>query len=329
MGTETSDLDGMLRRLHLPTIRRLYPELALRAEQEQMSYRDFLGVLVAEEVAHRVQTRIERAVRRAHFPFLKTIEEFDFTFQTSVRLSLLGSYLGPELVSEGRGLILWGPTGTGKTSLAIAIAYRAIQNGYEALFTTASELIDDLETATREGRLREALAAYTHPPVLVIDEVGYLAHPADAANVLFPVVNERYLKRRPMIFTTNKPLDAWGKVLHDPDLAEAILDRALERGRVLYLAGPSYRTRHITEAKAAPREHSPSRAPTAALSGSENSSDGKKGGARISGKQVPEYLELAIDAPPSYFHPTKRLVVRSGDHLGWTVGRADAREKFR
>ena len=119
----TLDLDGMLRRLHLPTVRRLYAELARRAEEEGMSYRDYLATLVAEEIAHRAQTRITRSVRKARFPFLRTIEEFDFTFQTSVRLQMLGSLLGPELVSEGRCAIFSGPPGRGKTHLAVAVAY--------------------------------------------------------------------------------------------------------------------------------------------------------------------------------------------------------------
>ena len=104
------DLDAMLKRLHLPTVRRLYRDLQERAEAEEMSYRDFLATLIAEEVAHRAQTRIARSVRKARFPFFATIEDFDFTFQTSVRLQLLGSYLGPELVSQGRNLILCGPS---------------------------------------------------------------------------------------------------------------------------------------------------------------------------------------------------------------------------
>jgi DNA replication protein DnaC len=238
------DLDGMLKRLHLPTVRRLYADLEDRAEQEEMSYRDYLALLIAEEVAHRAQTRVQRSVRKAKFPFLETIEDFDFIFQSSVRLQLLGSFLGPELVSEGRSLVLSGPTGTGKTRLAISIAYRAIQNGFEARFSTAAELIEELSNAARTGQLGKTLHAYIHPHVLVIDEIGYLSLKDNAANVLFQVVNERYLRRKPMLFTTNKPLAAWGHVLHDPDLAEAILDRVLERGRHIQLRGPSYRTRH-------------------------------------------------------------------------------------
>jgi DNA replication protein DnaC len=246
---EAIDLDGLLRRLHLPTIRRLYPELEERAEVEGLSHRDYLAILVAEEVAHRAQTRIQRATRKAHFPFLRTIEEFDFKLQTSVRMSLLGSYLGPELVTEGRSLILGGRSGRGKTHLAVSIAYRAIQNGYEARFTTAAQLIEELSAAARDGRLSEGLVPYVQPHVLVIDEVGYLTYSADAANVLFQVVDHRYLHKKSMLFTTNKPLSQWGRVLHDPDLAEAITDRVLERGRLIQLRGPSYRTRHLKGAE--------------------------------------------------------------------------------
>jgi DNA replication protein DnaC len=246
-GLPTGDLelDAVFKRLNLANARRVWRDLIARAEREEWPYDRFLTVLVAEEIAHRQQTRLTRLSRRASFPFLKTIDDFDFTYQSTVRLALLGSALSPDFVTEGRALILYGKPGRGKTHLAVAIAYRAIQNGFDAHFVTAAELIDDLSAAFRAGRLAQALTPYTHPGLLVVDEVGYLTYGTDAANMLFHVVNDRHKRHRAMIFTTNKPLPSWGRVLHDDDLAQAIVDRILERGRVLTLDGPSMRTRHL------------------------------------------------------------------------------------
>jgi DNA replication protein DnaC len=150
-------LEVHFRRLNLAHTRRIYKEVADRAEKESWSYRDFLALLLAEEVARRKQTRLQRCTRSAHFPFFKTIDEFDFTLQSTLRESVIGSYLGLDFVSEGRSLILHGKTGRGKTHLAVAIGYRAIQNGFEALFTAAAELIEDLSNASKRGNLQESL----------------------------------------------------------------------------------------------------------------------------------------------------------------------------
>jgi DNA replication protein DnaC len=238
-------LEPLFRRLNLANTPRIYQQVADHAEKENWSYRDYLAFLLAEEVAHRKQTRLQRCTRNARFPFFKTIDEFDFSLQATLRQSLLGSYLGPDFVTEGRSLVLYGKTGRGKTHLAVAIGYRAIQNGFETFCTTAAELVEDLSNASNRGCLQESLLTYTRPHVLIIDEVGYLTYGPDAANVMFHVVNARHLKKRPMILTTNKPLSEWGKVLHDEDLAAAILDRILERGRLIHLDGPSGRTRHL------------------------------------------------------------------------------------
>ena len=271
-------LDVHFRRLNLAHMRRIYKDVAGQAEKESWSYRDFLALLLSEEVARRKQTRLQRCTRSAHFPFFKTIEEFNFTLQSTLRQSLIGSYLGLDFVTEGRSLILHGKTGRGKTHLAVAIGYRAIQNGFETLFTTAAELIEDLSNASTRGHLQESLASYTHPHVLVIDEVGYLTYGPDAANVLFHVVNDRHLKKRPMVFTTNKPLTEWGKVLHDEDMAAAILDRVLERGRFIHLDGPSGRTRHLNLEELLPAD-----AARARISG-------------ISGPEFPESAGTAVRA---------------------------------
>jgi DNA replication protein DnaC len=289
-------LDALLKRLHLANTRRAWHELVQRAEREEWSYRDFLALLVSEEIAHRQQTRIARVVRRARFPFLKTIEDFNFTYQSTVRLTLLGSALAADFVTEGRCLIFGGKPGRGKTHLAVAIAYRGIQNGFDALFVTAAELIDDLSAAFRSGRLGEALTRYVHPAILVCDEVGYLTYGTDAANMLFHVVNDRHRKKRAMIFTTNKPLVGWGRVLHDEDLAHAIVDRILERGRMLTLDGPSMRTKHLGLDD--PTANPASTQVAASLSGE---------GARISGIERPEFPEPT---------PVKQYSEQSDKHCG-------------
>src|SRR5215510_8900623 len=245
MNTSDLDIDALLKRLHLANARRTWRDLVTRAETEAWSCRDFLALLVAEEVAHRQQTRIQRVSSRCGFPFLKTIDDFNFTYQSTVKLSLLGSALSPDFVTDGRSLILHGKPGRGKTHIAVAIGYRAIQNGFDTLFVTAAELIEDLSVASRDGHLADALTRYVAPHVLVVAEVGYLTYGPDAANVLYHVVTKRYHATRAMIFTSNKHPNDWGAVLHDDDLAAAIVDRVLERGRLLHLDGPSIRTKHL------------------------------------------------------------------------------------
>src|SRR5206468_8037809 len=162
----------------------------------------------------------------------------------------------------------------------------------DALFVTAAELIDDLSGAFRRGQLADALARYVHPAVIAVDEVGYLTYGTDSENMLFHVVNDRHRKKRAMIFTTNKPLTAWGRVLHDEDLAHAIIDRILERGRMLTLDGPSMRTKHLGLDD-----------PT-----SPEASDQP---ARISGIQAPEFPE-----------PTRRIAMSTDVIGGGVVRRA-------
>jgi DNA replication protein DnaC len=165
--TQTDDLDTMLRRLHMPTIRRLHSELALRAEQEGMSYRTFLEILCAEEIAHRSQTRITRSVHKARFPFLRTIEEFDFTFQTSFRLQMLGSMLGPELVSDGRCAIFSDPPGVGKSHLAVSLGVKAVKNGFSTPHFVLDDLMHQLKSDAAKPPARLKAKRYLNTALLI------------------------------------------------------------------------------------------------------------------------------------------------------------------
>ncbi len=249
MGGQSMDMDVALTRLRLPTIRRLYIGILEEAEKQSWTYREMLERLVGEELANRAETRLQRAISKARFPFVKTIEEFDFEFQGSIKRAMLGRFLGPELVSEGRNLVLLGEPGRGKTHLAVAIAYKAIQNGFDARCATAAELLADLAQGSDPKALEKRMQQYTRPAVLVIDELGYLNYAQDAANSLFQVIDQRYLAKKPVLITSNKDPEVWGGVLHDGDLAAAIVDRLFERGEVLRLTGKSYRARFQREAQ--------------------------------------------------------------------------------
>lgn len=254
--SDPTPLAGELKRLRLPTMRRDYAELEAQARAEGWSYSEYLERLVHAELTHRREVRLARLAREAEFPFLKTLEEFDFTFQRSVSRASLGPYVGPELVSQGRNLILCGPPGVGKTALCIALAYKALQHGATARFVTCTELIGTLVEARRHKFWDVALKPFLTPQVLIIDEVGYLTYGPEAANVLFPLIDRRYLAgNRPILVTTNKEPAQWGEVLHDPDLAAALVDRLLHRGELLRVTGRSY------------RQHRPGQSPPAGPSG--------------------------------------------------------------
>lgn len=228
--------------LKLERIATDYPALAQKAVTDEASFAEFLERLLTHEAGFRQERCRQTLTRMACFPALKTLETFDFAFAHGVPKAQILELASLAFVERTENVVLLGPSGVGKTHLAIALGYRASQSGIKTRFITAADLMLQLVMASRQERLKEYLSRVVlGPRLLIIDEIGYLPFGRDEANLFFQVVAKRYEKGT-MILTSNLPFPQWATAFaDDTTLTAAMLDRLLHHAHIVSMSGESYR----------------------------------------------------------------------------------------
>ena len=233
-------LHALLVELSLQQCDALLESTLERAAKEEPTYADFLLDALTAEKEFRTSRILQTRTRMASLPYIKTLAQFDFSFQPSIDERQVKDLQTLRFVSDHGNVILLGPPGVGKTHLAVGLAVEAMRGGFGVYFSTANDLINDLGKAAREGKLEQRMRLYLRPKVLIVDEVGYLPLDPVGATVFFQLVSARY-ERGSIILTSNKSYTDWGTVFGDQTIAAAILDRLLHHSTTMNIRGESYR----------------------------------------------------------------------------------------
>ena len=207
-----------------------------------LSHIEFLELIVQDEVAVRSDRQLQRRLKAACFRDLKTLDDFDWSFNPSIKKKQVFDLASGRFIREARDVLWLGPPGLGKSHLVQAIGYHAVKAGFVVLYRSIFDVVRDFLHDEALGREDKILARYLKPDLLIIDDMGMKQLPKRSGEYLFEIIMRRYEARSTMM-TSNRPLEDWGKLIGDVPAATAILDRFLHHAEILQLTGKSYRLR--------------------------------------------------------------------------------------
>ena len=214
-------------------------------QNDQKTVVDALYELSEHEMSLREKRAMNACVKVASFPFLKTFDDFDFSFQPSINKEEILNFKYLQFIEQKENIVFIGTPGVGKTHLATSIGIEAAKSRISTYFISCNDLVMQLKRALLENRLEQRLKFFSKYKLLIIDEVGFLPLDKESSNLFFQLISKRYEKNS-TILTTNKSLSKWGEIFGDPVLANAILDRLLHHSHVVNIVGRSYRIKNIS-----------------------------------------------------------------------------------
>jgi DNA replication protein DnaC len=233
-------LPAMLDFLNLPVGAETYTDLLAKAAKDNISHESFLKRFLSNEVAAKFERQVQSRIKQAHFDVIKTLDTFDWAHPTVIPRAKILEAFELRFIEKNEGLVFIASHGLGKTHLATALGHRAALAGVRTLFTKAVDMVNHLQASQADHSLHKTMKLYTHPTLLIIDELGRLSLDQKQGEFLFNVVDARY-ERTSTVITTNRAFKDWGKIFHDMVCAKGIIDRLVHHSDLIRIEGTSYR----------------------------------------------------------------------------------------